>query len=79
MKRLLTAGESARFLGLTYKQFRGWQEKIPSVRRGNGWRYFLVKDLERFDQFINPPKPQPQTKQPRGRTMPLPGQKDFWE
>lgn len=44
----MTTGKAAAYLGLSAKQFRRYQDSIPCVRRGKGWRYFWVHDLEAF-------------------------------
>jgi hypothetical protein len=51
-KRLLSSGDAAKLLGMSRKQFLRWASELPYVRRGLGWHYYWIEDIERFREFI---------------------------
>ena len=74
-KRLITAGEAARLVGMTPKQFARWTKRLPSIREGAGWRYFFAEDVQNFRQFVEPAPQVEIPAPPKGRKA----GKGFWD
>ena len=70
-KQLISAGEAARLLGMSRRQFSRWSSRLPSVREGCGWRYYWREDVLRFRDFVQG-EPMQQPKQHGNK-------KDYWD
>lgn len=58
---IYTAPQAAKYLGLSYRQFRRWMPYIPVIREAKGWRYYRQCDLDDFFRRLAQ-EPQPQKK-----------------
>ena len=44
----LSSGNAAKYLGMTYRQFRRVMERIPHYTSPKGWRYYWESDLDKW-------------------------------